>query len=91
MSVSDRFGDNGITGLAIILLEPQSREATIDTFLMSCRVIGRKIEFALMDFIVGLLHEEGYRTLHARYAGDAEKPPGQRFLSALWHAGGLRQ
>jgi FkbH-like protein len=36
--VTDRFGDMGIVGVAIVT------EGCIDTFLLSCRVLGRKIE-----------------------------------------------
>ena len=41
-SVSDKFGDNGITNVAII--QKRNNEIIIDTFLQSCRVIGRNIE-----------------------------------------------
>mgnify|MGYP003342837463 CR=1 FL=1 len=42
LSVSDRFGDFGITGVAI--LETDDSITSIDTFLLSCRILGRKIE-----------------------------------------------
>ena len=42
ISVQDRFGDYGIVGLCII--DYLDNQANIDSFLMSCRVIGRKIE-----------------------------------------------
>ena len=35
--VSDKFGDNGITGLSILKINDM--ECIIDTFLMSCRII----------------------------------------------------
>jgi FkbH-like protein len=41
--VRDRFGDNGLTGL--IMLTP---DWTIDTLLLSCRVMGRGVETALL-------------------------------------------
>lgn len=41
-SVSDRFGDQGIVGVTIV--EKAGREWRIDTFLLSCRVLGREIE-----------------------------------------------
>jgi predicted enzyme involved in methoxymalonyl-ACP biosynthesis len=42
LSVKDKFGDFGITGVAI--LETQNNTNIIDTFLLSCRVLGRKVE-----------------------------------------------
>ena len=47
MRVSDRFGDNGVVGLAIAL--PRSSDTwEIDVLLLSCRVIGRGVESALL-------------------------------------------
>ena len=50
MSVNDRFGDYGLTGLAIVTRD--GCEANVDTFLMSCRVLGRQLEFALLGAII---------------------------------------
>src|SRR4029079_7653811 len=44
--VHDRLGDSGIVGGAIVRHE--SAVAAIDTFLMSCRVLGRGVEDALL-------------------------------------------
>lgn len=52
--VEDRFGDSGITGVLIALPEGVGCYA-IDTFLLSCRVIGRTIERALFAHLVGWL------------------------------------
>ncbi len=50
ISVNDKYGDNGVTGLAII--KYQNDCAYIDTFLLSCRVIGRNIEYVLFDEVI---------------------------------------
>ena len=59
LAVSDRFGDNGITGLMILVPEDGWR---IDTLLMSCRVLGKGIEEAFFKYVIskykGLLHAE---------------------------------
>lgn len=55
-SVVDKFGDNGVTGLAIAYISGENKQtAHIDTFLMSCRIIGRNIEYAFMDFFISYL------------------------------------
>ncbi len=64
-SVRDKFGDNGISGICIAKL--QSAEASIDTFLLSCRVLGLGIEYAFLSAIVENLHAKGVTTIHARY------------------------
>ena len=66
-AVSDRYGDYGTTGLAIIKLMPDGVSACIDTILMSCRVIGRKVELAFFDFLVVKLQAMGFEKLYAEY------------------------
>jgi FkbH-like protein len=46
-SLSDIFGDNGIVGL-MLASDGDTETVLIDTFLMSCRVIGRKAEEAFL-------------------------------------------
>jgi FkbH-like protein len=49
--VRDRFGDSGIVGVCITRLEGIVSE--IDTLLLSCRVIGRTVETAVLSFVAG--------------------------------------
>lgn len=44
--VRDRLGDSGIVGVAIV--RHGDRQSDIDTFLMSCRVLGRGVEDSLL-------------------------------------------
>ncbi len=44
LRLTDRFGDSGIVGVCVLRYERGS--AVFDTFLMSCRVLGRKVEDA---------------------------------------------
>ena len=48
---SDKFGDNGITGLAIMEIENYDRWR-VDVFLLSCRIIGRGAEDALLYCLI---------------------------------------
>jgi len=65
IGLNDKFGDNGIVGLVIIKREKEVAE--IDTLLMSCRILGRKIEFKLMDIIVNFLKEKDIKCVFAEY------------------------
>jgi len=49
--VIDKFGDNGLTGLTIINIK-DSTSWQIETFLLSCRVIGRKAEEVLLSYVI---------------------------------------
>ena len=50
VSMKDRFGDNGVVGAAVMTYEGEN--AFVDVFLLSCRVIGRGIEDALLKVCV---------------------------------------
>lgn len=65
VEVLDKFGDNGITAVMILKLEDTT--VSIDTFLMSCRVIGRNIEFALCDTLFEKLKNRQIETCKATY------------------------
>lgn len=47
----DKYGDNGIVGIAIATPQDNARVLQIDTFVMSCRVIGRGLEAFMLNDI----------------------------------------
>jgi FkbH-like protein len=59
----DRFGDEGSVALAIVDLA----EARIDTFLTSCRVIGRKVEGRLLEKAIELCRARGHQKIIGEY------------------------
>ncbi|MBT3183886.1 MAG: HAD-IIIC family phosphatase [Nitrospina sp.] len=61
----DRFGDHGIVGACIVRVENDSWE--LDTFLMSCRVIGRGIENAFLYDIFRKASEDHIKNVVGRY------------------------
>ena len=66
-SVSDKFGDSGVTGLCIITENIDSKIAEIDTLLMSCRIIGRNIEYVFMDYIIEKIKAPCIKNIIAKY------------------------
>lgn len=67
ISVADKFGDNGITGA--IMVKP---DGEIDTFLLSCRILGKGIEIAFVKKILAMLAEGGMETLSTKYLPTAK-------------------
>jgi FkbH-like protein len=65
-SLKDVFGDSGIVGLALFELSTPP-VAELDTFLMSCRVIGRKAESAFINVMLKELAAAGVRNVLADY------------------------
>jgi len=78
--VEDKFGDNGITG-AYIVNKDNSDEWTIDTFLLSCRVIGRGIEDGILDYIIKKAKEEGIKKIKGEFIPTKKNKPAENFLS----------
>ena len=66
ISVADKFGDNGITGCIMI------NNDEIDTFLLSCRILGKGIEIAFLKKILSLLKDGGIQSLKASYIPTAK-------------------
>lgn len=52
ISVSDKFGDSGITGAAIVTVDEKNKSANIDSFLLSCRILGKNIEIVFLKYIL---------------------------------------
>ena len=77
MRVRDRFGDNGLVGVAITR---QAKEVCeIDTFLLSCRVIGRTVETALLSFIAEHARQQGARRLQGWFLPTRKNAPAKEF------------
>jgi FkbH-like protein len=65
-SVEDKYGESGITGLCILNIY-DDKTAEIDSLLMSCRVIGRNIEYVFMDYIFENLKKINIRYVKGKY------------------------
>jgi FkbH-like protein len=79
LSVRDRFGDSGITGLAILRVDGE--EAAVDTLLLSCRVLGRRVEDALLAFLAQRAAARGATRLVGRYEPSAKNGQVARFYA----------
>ncbi len=66
LRLRDRLGDNGIIGIIIAQSVPQ-RGMVIDTWLMSCRVLGRGVELATLGLICDEARRLGAEQLVGEY------------------------
>lgn len=80
--VIDKFGDNGITGCCI-LKKIDDCKLFIDTFLLSCRVMGRNIENAFMSFIYNKAKEYNIKKLIGEYIPTKKNKPVKDFYTNL--------
>ena len=77
MKVRDKFDDLGIVGIGIVKFNENIAE--IDLFLLSCRVIGRKVEYQFLDFLLDLIKEKKYNKVIGRYLRTAKNSQVQNF------------
>lgn len=86
LRVSDRFGDSGITGLAIV----DKRRAelwTVRNFLLSCRVLGRTVENGFLAWLIARASEAGASAVALQFAPTERNQVARFFLEG---SGGKR-
>jgi len=76
--VRDKFGDYGLTG--VISLEADGRQGKICDFILSCRVMGRRIEETMLHVLSLYAQQRGLRQLHAEYLPTQRNQPCQEFF-----------
>jgi FkbH-like protein len=79
--VSDKLGDAGLTG--IVGLDLADTNATVADFVLSCRVMGRRIEETLVWFAARRARERGAQSLVAPYVATPKNAPCQDFFASL--------
>jgi FkbH-like protein len=61
----DKFGDNGM--ISVLICRAEGTDWLIDTWLMSCRVLGRRVETAVLRELLDLARARGMKRLIGRY------------------------
>lgn len=65
VTLADRFGDNGL--ISVVIGRRDGNELELVTWLMSCRVIARRLEEFVLDQLVEVAREAGLATIRGRY------------------------
>lgn len=63
--LGDRYGESGLIGVAIVHFEDDV--ATLDSFLMSCRVMNRRVEQAMLRDVIDIAIARGCGSLRGEY------------------------
>jgi len=80
-SVKDNFGDAGLTG--VLGLKMENETLVITDFVLSCRVIGRKIEETMLSVAVKFAKDNKFQHVEAKYViTDKNKPCFDFFLNS---------
>ena len=63
--LTDKFGDNGV--VSVVIGEKKQDGLHIDLWLMSCRVLKRDMEQAMLDALVDECQKQGVETIYGYY------------------------
>ena len=78
LQYSDKFGNEGITGVAILKLSDDT--AFLDVFLLSCRILGRNIEHSFINYLTELLQNINVKFLKATFVDNGRNIQVREFL-----------
>ncbi len=79
--VSDRFGSYGLAGAMIFRGGVDA--IAIDTFLLSCRALGRGVEHRMLAALGQIARERGLAAVEARYVRSPRNRPALLFLESV--------
>ncbi len=77
----DKFGDNGV--VSIVIGHVDGAACDIDLWLMSCRVLKRDMEYAMMDELVKRCQARGVKTLRGHYLPTAKNKMVKNFYADM--------
>lgn len=81
VEVSDRFGDYGLVG--VMMFRPKADSIDVDTFLLSCRTLGRGVEHRMLARIGELAEERGCAWVNVSYLPTKKNQPALDFLESI--------
>jgi FkbH-like protein/FkbM family methyltransferase len=84
--VVDRFGDYGIVG--VVMYEAAADRFTVDTFALSCRVLGRGVEHAVLADLGRRARADGKRFVALAYRPTERNAPAREFITRIGERAG---
>lgn len=80
-TVADRFGEYGLTGL--LVTEPRQGALWVDTFLLSCRVLGRGVEHRMLAFAGQTAFDLGLERVSVPVTPSKRNQPARQFVESI--------
>lgn len=81
VKAADRFGDYGMVGVMCCKLTEEIM--TVDTFLLSCRALGRGIEYQMLAFAANEADKRKIEKLYVEYIESQKNEPAKAFLDTV--------
>lgn len=77
----DRFGDYGLVGAMIFTRRAHLLD--VDNVLLSCRALGRRVEYRMLARLGQMAREEGLHQVRVNFVSTAKNQPAREFLENL--------
>jgi FkbH-like protein len=77
----DRFGDYGLVGAMIFTAN--SSLLDIDSVMLSCRALGRRVEHRMLAHLGGVARERGLERLRINFTSTSKNKPAREFLESI--------
>lgn len=81
--LEDKFGDNGVVSVVIGRKDMDKKALHLELWLMSCRVLKRDMEYAMMDSVVQACQAYGIGTVYGYYYPTAKNGMVKEFYAAM--------
>ena len=81
VTVSDRFGGYGLTG--VMIYEIAGEALVVDTFLLSCRALGRGVEHRMVARLGEIALQRGLQTVEIPFLAGQRNRPALLFLESI--------
>jgi len=78
VTVSDRFGDYGLVG--VMIMNEAGTQLEVDSFMLSCRVLGRGVEYRMLAHIGQVAVDKGLESVKVVYRKTAKNLPAKNFI-----------
>ncbi|MBQ8597647.1 MAG: HAD-IIIC family phosphatase, partial [Lachnospiraceae bacterium] len=79
--LEDKFGDNGVVSL--LVGRKDGRALSMELWLMSCRVLKKDMEYAMMDALVAECRKQGIENIYGHYYQTAKNAMVKEFYGQM--------
>jgi FkbH-like protein len=81
VNVSDKFGDYGLVG--VLLYQLDKNDLLLDSFLLSCRVLGKGVEHAMLRFLGQAASARGIANMQLKFSATEKNIPIANFYKSI--------
>lgn len=79
IKVTDKYGDYGTVGLILIRIKEQI--AVLENYILSCRVLGKKVEIKFLEQVIAFLKNENFIFNEILFKETTKNVPAKQFLN----------